>query len=235
MYFAYHRHVQRSMSNDTTQSRIVRKQCQFVFDISTKMRTRWCVVNVFLILFVLGVVELKLVFFSDTMAPYDMAISNSEYPYGYKGNSSGNVTDYGYYRVRYLKGCTINANITIDIKLTIELPSDEGFNGTIEFDIPITISIVNKTLFKIPLPDKPLKVPIFYPVIELPARRKKNYPKKYNPPPSPPPAYVDYDPEDPYFDYLDRTTHYLAKRSLAANSAVHRSEIFQSIENALDR
>lgn len=140
-----------------------------------------------------------------------------------------NTTSYTY-KLRYLKGITINAQISLDIKLTLDLTTNPVFNGSFEIDIPISITIRNKTLVKIPLPDKPVRVPIYYPIINLPSIFGDNTRE-----PLPSNAHASYFDNDAMYDYLDRPGHYLTKRSLAAHSAEHRHEVFTSIESTLDR
>lgn len=47
--------------------------------------------------------------------------------------------------------------------------------------------------------------------------------------------YSDYSSDQALLDYYAHPRHQLAKRSLAAQSAVHRFEIFSCIERSLDQ
>lgn len=143
-------------------------------------------------------------------------------------------------RIRYLKAVEVNVNVTIDIKLSIPLP---GGVGSLDIDIPISILIQNKTVFKFPYPDPPLKFPLFYPVIKLPKLPsflthsnnyfqdnqdyQENYPYSV--------AYSNDHQQDQLANYHAHPRHRLAKRSLAAQSAVHRYEIFCCIEKSLEQ
>ena len=140
-----------------------------------------------------------------------------------------NYTDYDDYEdtyfIRYLKIININVDVNFDLKISIPLPNDDGFEGSIDIDIPIEISIRNKTLLKFPYPNKPIRVPLYYPVIKLPNLFNYETDNKDN---------YYYDPQAPQMDY-DTTMHYMSKRSLSAQSAQHRRQIFSSIESALNR
>lgn len=147
--------------------------------------------------------------------------SYSDYPSETEYNNHSYYEDEYSYHIRYLKAIEVNVNITFDIEITIQLPSDAGFNGTVEIEIPISIQITNKTLLKFPYPDK---IPLYYPVIKLP-KAKKSYPTYSH----------SYSYGDSSQSYMDYPMHHLSKRNLAANSALHRFEIFRSIEESLDR
>lgn len=144
-----------------------------------------------------------------------------------------NDTDYGYdnytSRIRFFKAIEVNVNITIDIQLSIPLPNDMG---SIDIEVPISILIQNKSIVKLPYPDPPLKVPLFYPVIKLPKMPSFLSFGKGQQESEP---YADYSNDQALYDYFNHPRHQLAKRSLAAQSALHRFEIFRSIEYSLDK
>lgn len=103
------------------------------------------------------------------------------------------------------------------------------------------IIIQNKTILKVPYPYPPLKVPLFYPVIKLPKLPSFLSHKPVSKPSGGAYQSNDYyngysDPNDQaLYDYYGHPKHQLAKRSLAAQSALHRREIFDCIAQSLDK
>ncbi|KAI2798934.1 hypothetical protein BLOT_012551 [Blomia tropicalis] len=165
---------------------------------------------------------------------------DDRYPYGNNQSDYENETNYSYYdydnyspRIRYLKMIQVNLNVSLDLQLSIPL----GDLGSFDMDMEISFQIQNKTFLKFPYPDPPLKIPIFYPIIKLP-KLFHSYPAKQ-------PSYTEFydhldqsysdDQDQDLYEYYNHPKHQISKRSLAAQSNQHRYEIFQSIENSLER
>ena len=105
-----------------------------------------------------------------------------------------------------------NSKVSFDVELMLPIPSFDGVSVEAIFDFPLSITMLNDTSLFSPLLN-PNSVPLGYPSFM--------------------PNYYSYDTffgsgQVPY-------THLIMKRSLAAASALHRYDLFNSIADILNR